>query len=66
MFTSGVVRPARRAPFAVGKAISGTPGRIVAVHDDWALVDRGEWGQFGCALEDLLPAGGTITSPAVE
>ncbi len=40
----------------VGDAIVGTPGRVVAIEGDWALVDRGTWGRFGCPVGDLIPA----------
>lgn len=33
------------------------PGPIVSVEDGWAMVDLGRWGQFGCAVADLLTAG---------
>jgi hypothetical protein len=39
--------------------VFGTPGQVVSIVDGWAMVDRGSWGQFGCSVDDLRPAGDT-------
>jgi hypothetical protein len=51
-----VYLPKRGIPGPVGDAITGTPGRVDSIDDGWAMVDRGDWGQFGCPLDDLSPA----------
>jgi hypothetical protein len=40
----------------LSQPITSTAGRVVAIADGWATVDRGPWGQFGCPVEDLRRA----------
>jgi hypothetical protein len=41
--------------YDVACAITRPPGRIVSIEGGWAMVDRGEWGQFGCPVDELTP-----------
>ena len=38
-----------------GDEIYGKPGTIVSIEGDWAMVDRGQWGQIGCPVGELRP-----------
>lgn len=50
------VFPPGHAGYEIDQQITGELGRVVSIEDGWAMVDRGSWGQFGCAVDDLRPA----------
>ncbi|HEX6869939.1 MAG TPA: hypothetical protein VF163_02480 [Micromonosporaceae bacterium] len=43
-------------PDRYASEIRAEPGVVVSVEGDWAMVDRGRWGQFGLLVADLRPA----------
>lgn len=44
----------RTGPIAALVAdVNARPGRLVSIRGDWAQVDYGRWGEFGCRLGEL-------------